>query len=254
MAALLYATEIAVAKRTTKTTRNHASDAIKPDAGDTLANALRRRLGDEILEGRYAAGAQLNEQSIADRFNVSRTPVREALKQLQAAGLVEMRPHRNATVARLDEKRLESMFEAAAEMEIWAARLAAKRMTLIERHRLKHAFEDGAKALGQNDPEAYSRANRSFHQAIIDGAHNEFLVTMSNIVRFPAAPYRKAQFTRPERMQGSHEEHAAILEAISNGLADEASVAMERHLSAAIATVFSQVLKADSPDRARPTI
>src|SRR4051812_49966707 len=82
----------------------------------TRAEELRLQLADEIVRGTLAPGSPLDETDIARRFSVSRTPVREALRQLVASGLVEARPHRGAVVAQPSFERLTSMFEAMAEL------------------------------------------------------------------------------------------------------------------------------------------
>ena len=94
----------------------------------TRAEELRLQLADEIVRGALAPGSALDETDIARRFNVSRTPVREALRQLAASGLIDARAHRGAVVARPSIERLTGMFEAMAELEALCAGLAAERM------------------------------------------------------------------------------------------------------------------------------
>src|SRR5437899_5225371 len=108
----------------------------------TRAEELRLQLADEIVRGVLAPGSGLDETDIARRFGVSRTPVREALRQLVASGLVEARAHRGAVVAQPSIERLTGMFEAMAELEALCAGLAAERMSPAERHRLEAAHED----------------------------------------------------------------------------------------------------------------
>src|SRR5256886_9063685 len=103
----------------------------------TRAEELRLQLADEIVRGTLAPGSPLDETDLARRFNVSRTPVREALRQLAASGLVDARAHRGAVVARPSIERLTGMFEAMAELEAMCAGLAAERMTPVERYRLE---------------------------------------------------------------------------------------------------------------------
>src|ERR1700723_1009480 len=103
----------------------------------TRAEELRLQLADEIVRGALPPGAGLDETDIAKRFNVSRTPVREALRQLVASGLVEARAHRGAVVAQPSIQRLTGMFEAMAELEALCAGLAAERRTAAERYRLE---------------------------------------------------------------------------------------------------------------------
>src|SRR4029077_21230970 len=107
----------------------------------TRAEELRLQLADAIVGGALAPGAGLDETDIARRFKVSRTPVREALRQLVASGLVDARAHRGAVVARPSIDRLTGMFEAMAELEAICASLAAERMSAMERHRLEAIHE-----------------------------------------------------------------------------------------------------------------
>src|SRR6202048_4099742 len=108
----------------------------------TRAEELRLQLADEIVRGALAPGSPLDETDIARRFNVSRTPVREALRQLVASGLVEARAHRGAVVARPSIERLTGMFEAMAEVGAMCAAVAAERMSPAERHRLEAVHEE----------------------------------------------------------------------------------------------------------------
>jgi len=106
----------------------------------TIAVDLEQRIADDILSGRIAPGAKLDEQMLAERFNVSRTPVREALRQLLGTGLVESIPRRGAVVTSFGPERLSQLYETIGELETLCARLAAQRMTAIERKELELAL------------------------------------------------------------------------------------------------------------------
>jgi len=99
----------------------------------TRADTLRQRIADEILVGKLPPGTRLEEQDLADRFGVSRTPVREALKALVETGLVDIRPHRGAVVATPSRQHMRDLFEVMRELEAICARYAAQRMTSAER-------------------------------------------------------------------------------------------------------------------------
>ena len=107
----------------------------------TLAEELRLQLADEIVRGELAPGAALDETGLARRFQVSRTPVREAIRLLAASGLVEARAHRAALVARPNAQHLAGMFEAMAELEALCAGFAAERMGAPERRTLEDIHE-----------------------------------------------------------------------------------------------------------------
>src|SRR4051794_6437927 len=103
----------------------------------TLSETIRVKLADEITSGHLAPGAEIDEQAVAERFGVSRTPVREALRDLAALGLVEIEPRRGVRVAAMTADRLGEMFEVMAETEALCARLATYRMTAVERPELQ---------------------------------------------------------------------------------------------------------------------
>ena len=103
----------------------------------TRADALRDAIAEEIVRGDLPPGHRLDEVSVAQRYAVSRTPVREALKQLAAMDLVDLRPHRGAVVAGLDPARLAELFEAMEEVEATCARLAAAKMSPSDRRRFE---------------------------------------------------------------------------------------------------------------------
>src|SRR5437762_8079606 len=146
----------------------------------TRAEELRLQLADEIVRGALPPGAALDETDIARRFKVSRTPVREALRQLVASGLVEARAHRGAVVARPSIERLTGMFEAMAELEALCAGLAAERMSPPERGLLESVHEELRTMIQGGDPQRYHEANEAFHAAIYAGAHNAYLAEMTH--------------------------------------------------------------------------
>src|SRR5688500_17260152 len=107
----------------------------------TLAEELRLQIADEIVRGALEPGAALDETELARRFGVSRTPVREAIRQLAASGLVETRAHRGSVVAQPDARHVAGMFEVMAELESLCAGYAAERMTAVERQALLELHE-----------------------------------------------------------------------------------------------------------------
>ena len=141
----------------------------------TRAEELRLQLADEIVRGALAPGSPLDETDIARRFNVSRTPVREALRQLAASGLVDARAHRGAVVARPSIERMTEMFEAMAELEAMCAGLAAERMAPAERHGLEAIHEELRVLSHAGNPERFHEVNERFHNAIYAGSQNGYI-------------------------------------------------------------------------------
>src|SRR5258707_5507932 len=125
----------------------------------TRAEELRLQLADDIVRGALPPGAALDESEIARRFSVSRTPVREALRQLVASGLVDSRAHRGAVVARPSIERLTRMFEAMAELAAICAGLAAERMSPAERHRLEAIHEELRVLSYAGNPDRFHEVN-----------------------------------------------------------------------------------------------
>jgi DNA-binding GntR family transcriptional regulator len=196
----------------------------------TRAEELRLQLADEIVRGALAPGSPLDETDIARRFNVSRTPVREALRQLVASGLVEARAHRGAVVAQPSFERLTSMFEAMAELEALCAGFAAERMTSMERRALELVHEEMRALIHIGDPQRFHEVNEAFHGAIYAGAHNAYLAEMTVATRARVQPFRRAQFRTLGRLARSHTEHDRVVNAIQRGERDRAGAAMRAHI------------------------
>jgi DNA-binding GntR family transcriptional regulator len=202
----------------------HAPDRL------TRAEELRLQLADEIVRGALAPGAALDETDIARRFNVSRTPVREALRQLAASGLVEARAHRGAVVAQPSIERLGGMFEAMAELEALCSSLAAERMTPPERHRLEAIHEELRTLSYAGDPDRFHKVNERFHGAIYAGSQNGYIAEITLATRARVQPFRRAQFRNLGRLAKSHAEHDRVVVAILRGDRNGAAVAMRAHI------------------------
>ena len=214
---------------------------IAVEAGDTLANAIRRRLADRILSGDFAASVRLDEQALARQLGVSRTPVREALRQLSAAGLVDLRPRRGAVVVPVDNARVGHAFEAAAEIESAAAAWAATRASLTERKRLIALQEEGARAAQSHDTEHFATVNRRLHAMIHELAGNPSLNEAVVLVRVKVAPYEKAQFLHPHNIDVSHREHQVVVDAICYQDQAAARKYMKQHILRASLAALDQV-------------
>lgn len=197
----------------------------------TRADQLRQTLEREIFAGTHKPGDRLDEQTLATRFGVSRTPVREALRQLSASGLIEVRPRQGAVVAVITLPRLIEMFEVMAELEGMCARLAARRMTDQERRHIQDLIAEAEDFAARVELEAYYVNNRKFHDAIYDGGHNHVLADMTRGLHNRTAPYRRHQLNRPGRIHESLAEHKVVVQAILAGDAEAAGKAMYRHVN-----------------------
>ena len=206
----------------------------------TQAERLAGEIADAILTGELSPGARLDEQGLAARYSVSRTPVREALRQLGASGLIAIRPHRGATVAHITRSQLEELFVAMGEIEATCARLATMGMTPVERRRLRALHDDMGPMAESGDGAGYADANLAFHTAIYAGAHNAVIGEIATSLRRRLLPYRRAQFRAPGRLPRSHAEHSEVVRAIVAGDAARAHAAMLEHVSL-VEDAFEQV-------------
>lgn len=195
-----------------------------------LADIIRIALSDDILSGLIPAGTRLDELSLAERFQVSRTPVREALKQLTSSGLVEHRHRCGVFVSKVPVSRLAEMFEYVAEMEALCVRLCAVNMSQKEREELLAIHLDSHKQILSGDIDAYDKANIKLHEALFYGCHNQYVEEAVLRARAKVAPYRRAQFKVEDRAQSSFAEHGEIVKSVIKGLAHEASEMMLAHL------------------------
>lgn len=172
----------------------------------------------------------LDETEIAERYGVSRTPVREAFRNLAATGLVEMRAHRSAIVSRPSLERLRGMFDVMAELEALCAGKAALSMSPAEKadlqaiHKTLHSLAD------QDDFARYPELNVQFHEAIYAGSHNDYLLEITMATRIRLAPFRRAQFLTVGRLLKSFREHDRVVRAILRKDASAAATAMHAHI------------------------
>lgn len=194
-----------------------------------MSDRLREQIEEQIATGQLPPGSALDEVALATQFGVSRTPVREALIQLTAEGLVELRPRRGAVVASVGPARLLEMFEVMAELEAMCARLAARRMSEAEQAELLAAHRACEAARG--DPDAYFYCNERFHNAIYAGSHNGFLAEEAAALQRRLRPYRRLQLRVRDRMANSFAEHEAVVAALQAGDAAAAANALRRHVS-----------------------
>jgi len=196
----------------------------------TRAEELRLQLADEIVRGELAPGTSLDETELALRFGVSRTPVREAIRLLASNGLVEVRPHRAALVARPSIEVIGEMFEVMAELEALCAGLAAEHMTGAERRALEDSHEQLRKLIQSGNPQRYHEANETFHGIVYAGAHNSYLAELTLSTRARVRPFRRAQFRNLGRLAKSHVEHDRVVQAVLRGDRGGAAGAMRTHI------------------------
>jgi len=193
--------------------------------------------------GVYQPGDRLVESELAERFGVSRTPIREALQRLETQTLL-IRDGRSLIVGALDHNQLSELYAVRAELEGLAARLAAQHGVPEEVRVLRKMISADRKLIG--DPEALALANRRFHKQIHLASHNRYLVQQLDLVHRTMALLATTSLAVEGRSQGALDEHDAIVTAIENGDGDAAYAALKKHISKAFETRLE--LDADQPE------
>jgi DNA-binding GntR family transcriptional regulator len=198
-------------------------------AGKTHAESVRVALEGDIFSGRLPPGAALDEEALARRFSVSRTPVREAMLQLIQSGLVEKKPRRGAIVTQIDLPDMIRLFEVMSELEGICAKFAARRMTMQERRALRELHEHSAEAFAAGDHDTYYELSRKFHLMVIDGTYNQDLIDTTNRLGIKLVPYRRFQLNYPGQSENNLRDHEAIMEAIVAGDYESAAELFRKH-------------------------
>ena len=197
---------------------------------ERTSSALLRVIEDDLDAGRLLPGDMLDEQGLASRFEVSRTPAREALLHLAAAGVVRMVPRRGAVVQGLSPSLAVGMVELLTALESEAAGLAARRLKAEQRGALLRLHEEARPAMEQLDSAAYIAANAAFHSLIYEGARNAVLAEQLRHTRRRMLSYHRSSLGQPARVRASWQEHAVLVEAILAGDEAGARRAMREHI------------------------
>ena len=185
---------------------------------------------DAIDSGIYRPGVRLVESELAERFGVSRTPIREALQRLETQSLLT-RDGRSLIVASLDHAQTAELYAVRQELEALAARLAAQHAADEEVEVLRGMVEADYALI--NDPPALSRANRRFHHQIHLASHNRYLVQQLDLVYRSMTLMTRTSLAATGRGEAALQEHAAIVDAIAARDGDRAAQVLRDHLSIA---------------------
>lgn len=198
---------------------------VKPPQKDAYTLILQA-----IDRGVYKPGDRLVESELAERFGVSRTPIREALQRLETQSLLT-RDGRSLIVSSLDHNQMAELYVVRCELEGLAARLAARHATEEEVRVLRKMVDDDRKLL--EDPAALARANRRFHRQVHLASHNRFLVQQLDLVYRSMALMATTSLAVQGRGEIALAEHQRIVDAIAEGDGDAAYKALKDHISVA---------------------
>lgn len=200
-------------------------------------------LEDMVLTGQFQQGERLDEASLAEKFGVSRTPIREALQRLVTAGLARQIPRRGVFVQHPNSVGLIDMFETMAEMEGVCTRLAVQRITPENLERLREINSLCRDAAAAKDAAGYSRHNEAFHNLLYHIAGNGFLENEALRIFALLKPFRRIQFRTTDRMAQSLAEHIALIDALEAGDEQKAATLARRHVASQGERFFDQMAR-----------
>jgi DNA-binding GntR family transcriptional regulator len=210
------------------------AEAVRPRSKTpvpTLASIVQQQIVNDISHGQLAPGMRLEEEELARRYNVSRTPVREALRQLSVLGIVDTKQRLGVVVAARSVEHFNNLLEVVADLEASSARYAAQRMTEPERQKLSTLHEQMRDIATQGAAAKFDRANAVLHHLIHEGAHNDILLNGIMQMRVRTLPYTRVAFiSERRRMEISYMEHNAVVHAVMRREPELAYQAMRLHV------------------------
>ena len=201
-----------------------------------------------IAVGRFKAGERLPERKLCEMTGVSRTLIREALRQLESEGLIEVIPHRGPVVARLTTEQAEGIYQVRTELEGLAFQLFAERATAEQREALVGAFKKLKKSFKDSDPLGRLRAKNQFYDCLMQGTGNQALGDSLRMLNARVMLLRATSIRLPDRVRASFVELAELMDVLSTKDGKKARSLAEQHVRnaarAAIALLNSQQLLA----------
>lgn len=206
-----------------------------------LRHSVTESIRNAIAIGRFRAGDHLPERELCSLTGVSRTLVREALRQLESEGLIKVEPHRGPFVATLSREQAEGIYQVRMELEGLACRLFAEHATDEQRQALKDAFQDLQIAAKRPDPNNRLRAKNAFYACLFEGARNEALGMCLYMLNSRVTLLRATSLKAPGRIRKSLAELADLLDALMARDGDRACELGRHHVRMAAGAAIAQL-------------
>ena len=187
-------------------------------------------LRDKILNEEYEKGQKLNEVVLSKELNISRTPIREALKQLELEGLVESIPNKGVYVKGFSPRDIDDMFEIRLALEGLAIQLAIDRMDEVHLAKIKDVFELMEFYTGKNEQDKINDLNILYHETIYQATQSQYFEQLLKDVHYYVSVTSRHSITQPERLETALKEHRAILHAIMAGDKEQAKETIQKHI------------------------
>lgn len=216
---------------------NRKLSPIQLDLYQPLREVVYETLREAIRSGVLTSGERLMEIQVAEELGVSRTPVREAIRRLEAEGLVVMLPRRGTYVSDMSLRDISDVFEIREALEVLAVGLAAERITDMEMEALERMMIEFDEVVTKNDVDGLVELDIRFHTKLYEASRNIRLITILNNLREQTTRFRMTSMSVPGRMQDTLDEHRAIVEALGRRDPEEAAKVTQYHLAQA-ETIF----------------
>lgn len=215
----------------------------------TLREKILETIRDAILKGSLKPGERVSEPELAERFGISRTPIREAFRQLESEGYLKVIPRKGAVVASLSERDIEEFYAIKIILEGFAAKMAAEKLSMKDIEKLESINQRLAQIAKDGDVKNFFRVHNEFHEVFIKAAGNERLYEMINQLVMKFKRLRLASLSVPGRMEISVEEHRNMIQAFKDHDGDKAD-SLVRHAATIGADVLIQSMSqsGDSSD------
>ena len=216
-----------------------------------LRHSVTENIRNAIAVGRFKAGERLPERQLCEMLGVSRTLVREALRQLESEGLIKVVAHRGPIVERVTPEQAEGIYQVRTELEGLASKLFAENATQDQRDALLAAFEEVKNAYESEDPMVRLNAKNHFYECLVDGSGNETLGVMLRMLNSRVTLLRATSLKAPGRAGASLAELSELIEALMSRDGNAARKVGERHVRKAAKAAIA-LLRAEQDSAADP--
>jgi len=196
----------------------------------SLSQQIRDQLLDRIMQGELPPGSRLIELRIAAEFSTSQAPVREAIRELEAMGVVETLPNKGARVRTITNEELRQLYDVRAQLESYAAQLTAEQGVQIK-SKLKDAVKDMKRAAREEDSTGFANHNSRFHRVILEGSGNSVLLELWETLNVQSRTMTNVARSRRNLMELA-DSHLEIIDAIASGNPEKANNAAKKHVLA----------------------
>lgn len=213
------------------------------DCRDVKRNYVVNCIIESIRNGEYAKGEALTERALAEKLNVSRTPIREAFRCLEEIGLVKSEPHKGVRIASYSHRKIADLYDVRENLEGLAARSAASKRRPEELAAMRAVLELADRYAEVNDIETLAQTNLDFHQQLAEMSHNDYLINLLSQVRENISLLFSESLRQKGRPKRTMDEHWLVYQAIDMGYEDLAESAARLHIRNAYNNVIVKLAK-----------